>query len=75
MAMTVHNGLASGESNIESDIVPVRFRIFFDHPLTVTNQSEYRTFFLTGQVKEIRFMANGITSKCPLATGNRSLRA
>jgi hypothetical protein len=57
MAMAVHHGLAGSSSYIEPDIVPEGFWIFFDHPLTVTSQFEYRTFFLTGQVEEIRFMA------------------
>jgi hypothetical protein len=54
--MAVHNGLASGSSNIEPDIVPGGFRIFFDYPFTFTDQSQYRTFFLTGQVEKILHM-------------------
>ena len=57
MAMTVHNGLASNSSDIETDIVPAGFFCFFDNLLTVTDQFEYRSFFLTGQVKKILYMA------------------
>ena len=56
MAMTVHNGLASNSSDIETDIVPGRFFCFLDHSLTFPNQFKYRTFFLTCQVKKIRRM-------------------
>ena len=62
MAMTVHNGLASNSSDIETDIVPGGFFCFLDHPLTVPDQFEYRTFFLTGQVKKSCTWWNGITS-------------
>jgi hypothetical protein len=57
MAMTVHNGLAGNSSDIEPDIIPGRFFCFLDHPLAVPDQFEYRTFFLTGQVKKILHMA------------------
>ena len=52
MAMTVHNGLAGNSSDIETNIVTSGFFCFLDHPLTVPDQFEYRTFFLTGQVKK-----------------------
>ena len=56
MAMTVHNGLASNSSDIETDIITGGFFCFLDHPLTVPHQFKYRTFFLTGQVKKILHM-------------------
>jgi len=62
MAMTVHNCLAGNSSDIETDIVTGGFFCFLDHPLTVPDQFEYRTFFLTGQVKKSCKWRNGITS-------------
>jgi hypothetical protein len=56
MAMTVHHGLASDSSDIETYIVTGRFFRFLDHPLAVSDQFEYRTFFLTGQIKKILHM-------------------
>jgi hypothetical protein len=57
MTMTMHHGLASRESNIEPDIIPGRFRGFFDNLFTVINQCHNCIFFLTGHVEKIRDMA------------------
>jgi hypothetical protein len=55
--MTVHHRLAGNRSDIEPDIVAGGFFRFLDDPLTIPDQFEYRTFFLTGQVKKILHMA------------------
>jgi hypothetical protein len=55
-------GLASNSSNIETNIIPGGFFCFLDHPLAVLDQFEYRTFFLTGQVKKSCTCRNTFTS-------------
>jgi hypothetical protein len=75
MAMTVHNGLASSSSDIETDVVTSGSFCFLDHLLAVTNQFEYRTFFLTGQVKKILHMTKrdyqhmSFGNRIPVPTG------
>jgi hypothetical protein len=56
MAMTVHHALTCSSSDIETYIIPGGFFCFLDHPLTIPDQFEYRTFFLTCQVKKILHM-------------------
>ena len=57
MTMAVHDTLTCSSSYIEPDIIPGRFRGFFDYPFAVICQCHNCIFFLICQAEKIRYMA------------------